>query len=176
MSGRRSSSITQACFDIYDPCVSIAPVLLSVPLALAQNVPPTGTSSSSANLPQTAVPNPAEGYYSGTLAGTAVQYSPYKNPYQISITFTGPRCDFGNDTATGLMTVSESPGQAGNFSIGIVGTNINRDKLLSIYLAKESVSIAAPPQPPSPSPSTSPSPPPPPSTGGSVIDGGYLLE
>jgi hypothetical protein len=39
-------------------CVSIAPVLLSVPLASAQNVTPSGTSLPSADSPETAVPNP----------------------------------------------------------------------------------------------------------------------
>ncbi len=130
----------------------------------------------------------ADGALSATLAtctitGAVVQHSPAKNPYYVSIAFSGPRCDFGSNAATGLMTVFASPGRTGGLTLGIVGTDINREKFLHIYAAKE-LSTGAPLAPMAPSTPVAPYAPATPvapatpatPTGGGVIDGGFLLE
>lgn len=72
-----------------------------------------------------------------TIAGAIVQHSPARNPYYVSIAFSGPKCDFDSHAATGLMTVFASPHHSGRLILRLVATDDSREKFLHIHVASD---------------------------------------
>jgi hypothetical protein len=71
-----------------------------------------------------------------TLTGKIAQKSPSQNPYEFAIAFSGPRCAFGQDQASGVMMVE--PLQSGGVLLRFYGSNAQTNKFFHMTLEQTS--------------------------------------